>query len=130
MAERALRGRFQGTCQSACRGERRLPSEPFGRIHKERKSRAREERDGYSRYDTHARRFEGEARAREEGEKVKCSRQRSKKGAPPVSGVAIGIYRYAATIFALRQVILLTQLYFAFSKVLFLYSREVKANII
>lgn len=46
------------------------------------------------------------------------------------SGVAIGIYRYAATIFALRQVILLTQLYFAFSKVLFLSSREVKANII
>ncbi len=47
-----------------------------------------------------------------------------------ISGVAIGIYRYAATIFALRQVILLTQLYFAFSKVLFLYSGEVKANII
>ena len=48
----------------------------------------------------------------------------------PFSGVAIGIYRYAATLFALRQVILLTQLYFAFSKVLFLSSREVKANII
>ena len=47
-----------------------------------------------------------------------------------VSGVAINPYRYAATIFALRQVILLTQLYFAFSKVLFLSSREVKANII
>ena len=53
-----------------------------------------------------------------------------KQKTPPVSGVAIGIYRYAATIFALRQVILLTQLYFAFSKVLFLYSREVEANII
>lgn len=52
----------------------------------------------------------------------------AKKG--PISGVAIGIYRYAATIFALRQVILLSQLYFAFSKVLFLSSREVKANII
>ena len=45
-------------------------------------------------------------------------------------GVAINPYRYAATIFAIRQVILLTQLYFAFSKVLFLSSREVKANII
>ena len=47
-----------------------------------------------------------------------------------LSGVAIGIYRYAATIFAIRQDILLTQLYFAFSKVLFLSLREVKANII
>ena len=51
-----------------------------------------------------------------------------------INGVAIGIIATpqlcAASLFALRQVILLKQLYFAFSKVLFLSSREVKANII
>ena len=41
----------------------------------------------------------------------------AKKSYPHLfGGVAIGIYRYAATIFALRQVILLTQFYFAIAK--------------